>query len=52
MNETALNLKEALRVARQENEGITLEYIGRIIKEVLDETEVFALIKELELIQK
>lgn len=49
---TSLNLREALQNARSEHDGITLEHIGRIIKEVLDETEVRALINELQIIKK
>ncbi len=46
--ETAQNLKEALIESRNQHTGITLEYIGRIIKEVLDDAEVRALIIELQ----
>lgn len=45
--ETALTLREALLQSRQENGGITLEHIARIIKEILDEAEVRALVNHL-----
>ncbi len=44
---TQEELKDILKQARSEHDGITLNLIARVIKDVLDETELRALIIEL-----
>ena len=46
--ETALNLELALEATRMEHNGITLDYVARIITKTFDAAEVRALINGLE----
>ncbi len=46
--ETAQQFREAVEATRMQSHGITLELMGRILKEVLDTAEVRALVRELQ----
>lgn len=47
--ETAQNFKQAVEMTREQFGGITLDLMARILASVLDEAEIKALVRDLEL---